>query len=325
MTTYFLEQTTCGSCGHSADQKNLASTSTMGEPDLDLRPASPQRFTMDVWVQECSACGYCAPELASTQPELVSTVLTPEYQALVRDRHVPDLVRRFRAYASLIEPIDKNKAARAHLWAAWVYDDEIKLKESAEERRSALRLWSAASPGAPGAGTKEGLIQIDVLRRIGEPSEALKRADELLARDTASDVERKVLMFQRQLCMASDTERHTLRDVFAQFGNPPPRPPDPSLVLRLMRDAANRLPADAPERARLNRMDAVELAADEDKVLETLHELLTDLDEVGTSLKARGSFWSDLRTIAERLNMPDRALYFRERHMQALRALRKAD
>ena len=53
----------CSVCGHTSPQPMLASTNTMGYPDLDLRPAEMQRSTMNTWILECPHCGYAAHDL----------------------------------------------------------------------------------------------------------------------------------------------------------------------------------------------------------------------------------------------------------------------
>lgn len=60
MTMIFPKKLRCAVCGRASEHQVLASTNTMGPPDLDLRPEEMQRSTMNVWVQRCPHCGYCA-------------------------------------------------------------------------------------------------------------------------------------------------------------------------------------------------------------------------------------------------------------------------
>ncbi len=48
----------CSVCATSSVFRFMASTSTFGSYDLDLRAPPLKRHTMGVWLQDCPECGY---------------------------------------------------------------------------------------------------------------------------------------------------------------------------------------------------------------------------------------------------------------------------
>jgi len=58
MTTIQKRTFKCTVCGIEERYNIVFSSSTLGSPDLDLRPAEMKRSTMEFWIQECPKCGY---------------------------------------------------------------------------------------------------------------------------------------------------------------------------------------------------------------------------------------------------------------------------
>ena len=46
----------------------MASASIFEPPDLDTRPEDLMRSSIDLWIQTCPHCGYCAPDISRLIP-----------------------------------------------------------------------------------------------------------------------------------------------------------------------------------------------------------------------------------------------------------------
>ena len=64
MTTRGSSMVTCSRCGTASRLPFIGSTNRMGAPDLDVRPPSMLRETIDCWIQDCTACGYAATDIS---------------------------------------------------------------------------------------------------------------------------------------------------------------------------------------------------------------------------------------------------------------------
>src|SRR5207237_7643170 len=82
MTAYRETERVCACCGTTKTFLALASTSAFGSPDLDLRPPPPARHTLGESIEECSNCGYCAPDVSAMHGAAQEIVKTAEYRAL---------------------------------------------------------------------------------------------------------------------------------------------------------------------------------------------------------------------------------------------------
>jgi len=58
MSTIHPYTVKCAVCGRESNQTRITSYSTFGYPDLDFRPPSMFRETMNYWIQECPHCSY---------------------------------------------------------------------------------------------------------------------------------------------------------------------------------------------------------------------------------------------------------------------------
>jgi len=73
MTTSMPVTVRCALCGAASAQHVLASTTTFGPPDLDLRPQGPARWALQFQVQQCPRCGSCAEQIGQRGSELSGT------------------------------------------------------------------------------------------------------------------------------------------------------------------------------------------------------------------------------------------------------------
>ena len=219
MTTMFPVPTTCGVCGFASEQMQLNSTSTFGAPDLDLRPAPLARYNLNISVQECPGCGYCAPELESGTPDLRITIESEPYRSLLKDNSLDKTARRFLCAASVSESAENWANAGWHrLQAAWAFDDAEKDTEALQARKDTLRNWEKAqligTAFAENPDT-EACLLADVLRRCQHFAECIELVERVLP-DLADDIPQRILLAQKQLAEIEDDACHRVDEVLGE-------------------------------------------------------------------------------------------------------------
>ena len=73
MTMIYDKTKECVICGAQGEFGWILSTNKFGLPDLDLRPPEMYRSTINLWIQRCHGCGFCAPDI-SEKGVLIKTV-----------------------------------------------------------------------------------------------------------------------------------------------------------------------------------------------------------------------------------------------------------
>lgn len=213
MTTYFSSTVTCAICGQTSEKQVLGSTNSFGSPDLDLRPAPMQRFTMGTWVQHCEQCGYCATSISEAIEGAQEGIKQEEYQAVLKDERYPVPARHFLAFAALQVPTSLSNAARSRLHAAWVCDDERLAEQARECRKGAIECWMALWPfEIDESGATEGAVLVDALRRSEQFERAKEVCQTLLRSDSVEGTVRQVLEYQLGLIDNQDAQAHTIGD-----------------------------------------------------------------------------------------------------------------
>lgn len=187
----------------------------MGYPDLDLRPASMQRETMEFWVIECPECG-CVQKPDERDKLDVEFVRSGEYRALIHALLPKTANRYHRLAVQMLQMGRSSDAAEAYQCAAWDCDDHGYEKEALLFRERATGQYL---PGRYEYGIKDvqdGLCCVDLLRRSGDFYRAGALADSLLPRldeagpENNRELMEKVLKFQKQLCSKRDVDCYTL-------------------------------------------------------------------------------------------------------------------
>jgi hypothetical protein len=172
---------TCANCNAKSGQSVKASAEATGAPDLDLRPASERRLTMDRWLHECPTCKLVCPDIANPPQGAAAALTQPEYLALVADKKNSDPVRKFRAWAYLAEKSGLDaEAGFAHLHAAWVADDAKNKNLADLQRHMAVTKLAAARDKKQvyprQLGAAEALLA-DLWRRTGNWDQAVHEAE----------------------------------------------------------------------------------------------------------------------------------------------------
>ncbi len=154
MTTLAQVKMRCGLCGEVSPQHVVASTSSYGAPDLDLRPSPLARYTIHISVRRCPVCGYCAPDLSAADQGIESLVAQEEYLQLLEDQDFPETARNCRCHAYLLRATGNHAAAgHADLWAAWICDDDDLAEPARLCREAAHEEWDLGPAGQRSHGT----------------------------------------------------------------------------------------------------------------------------------------------------------------------------
>jgi hypothetical protein len=219
MTTFNEETVKCAVCGETNKRFNMESTSILGSPDMDMRPAEMKRSTIGNWVYCCSSCGYCAPDLSEDDERNAAIVETVGYQDRLKNKNYSQLANRFRCYAQISESYSNfDSGGWAYLHAAWVCDDEQNEKGAITCRKNSARLFQITREQNqqynPDKDTEDA-IMIDVLRRSGQFEEALSWSKKVLQRGPSETIV-QIMEFQRDLINKNDLSCYTIEDAKAK-------------------------------------------------------------------------------------------------------------
>lgn len=177
MTTLYLTEKQCCVCG-SKSQYPLVdlSLSIVGPRDLDGRPSLIQRSLVYLWIQRCSECGYCAPEISQGTPEEVSLIEKTEYKLQLTSEEYPETANSFLCHSMIMEHTklyaDSGWAA---VFAAWICDDNGYIQSALKCREKALVLFGKAIEHKQGFGespAEEQLYLADLHRRCAHFEQA---------------------------------------------------------------------------------------------------------------------------------------------------------
>jgi hypothetical protein len=231
MTTEFELDVTCAVCGATSQQGALASTNTMGYCDLDLRPAPMQRWTMELWLQRCPGCGYCAADLSQADVATIERVRSETYARKAASAGLPPLAVKFVCAAHLAEARGALfEAGWSMVHAAWACDDVADAADAARRCREwALALLGRAGPPEPredeeGEGPQPGgheALLADLARRAGRPDEARAFVAAGLAAGPGEPLG-KILAYQRTLLDRGDVACHTIGPALGEPEEPAP-------------------------------------------------------------------------------------------------------
>jgi LSD1 subclass zinc finger protein len=215
-TTQGFRQVKCSKCQTANVITFIISTNRFGgSPDLDGRPPEMERSTISKGVHRCSKCGYASSDIEAVTALPASFLESKEYLDASHDPTLPQLARDYVCAAlCLIETSDHQVAARRFLSAAWACDDALGPHSEPGKacRRRSLdayaRMKAAGSQVSDKHGTDE-LIQIDMLRRIGEFEKAIAFAQE--ARKMGLEhLPIQIIDAQIKLAAAKDADVHKM-------------------------------------------------------------------------------------------------------------------
>jgi tetratricopeptide (TPR) repeat protein len=221
MTTAMPVMVRCAACGASSAQHVLASTSTFGPPDLDLRPNGPVRWALQFQVQRCPRCGYCAEQIGQRTPGARRVVASVMYRDVLDNARMPALAREYFCAALVAEAAELRDSSASHfLSAAWACDDSGATEQARICRDRASEMLAAAIEWGdiPSESPVVHGVRADTLRRAGRYDEALEALN--AAGITGDDDKEQgqaatVLAYIRELVEVGDDQAHNVAEAFA--------------------------------------------------------------------------------------------------------------
>lgn len=206
MSQIMSEIVRCSVCGKKSEHYTLVSTSTFGEPDLDLRPPEMERSTMDTWIQKCPYCGYVSGRLDNISKVNAPFLKTDEYKNCLGLVFRSKLAEMFYQQY-LIQVVEKNvnEAFYAALHCAWVCDDVGDEKNSILCRKYALTELNKLIKKSKDENLL--ILRADILRRAGLFQRVI---DEYEKSVFADDLLNQIARFQVAKAYEEDASCYTL-------------------------------------------------------------------------------------------------------------------
>ena len=187
------DDVTCAVCGHTDQLPSVGHWEAKGAWGLDGRPPEPMLSHLDLLVQVCPGCGYCAEDVSIAAGGVAEIVRSDAYQALRQRRDTTNGCLRFLLQGHIAESQGRIiDAAWAHIHAAWQLEKQDDGARSCGHRLVAADLLKRGDPCNPDGFEKPGvifLLRCDLLRRAGHFEEAREAALAGLALRPASDDE----------------------------------------------------------------------------------------------------------------------------------------
>jgi hypothetical protein len=224
MTTFREVEVRCAICGELSRVAELTSTSVFGPPDLDLRPMGPARWALEMSVQRCRSCGYCARSLGKAPPGAAAVVESPVYQGVRQDSKLPRLARDYFCRALVAEASGYIEgAAHSFLEAAWACDDKGAAAQARICRERSAEMLERALASGDHEPPREVVLTVlaDVRRRAGWFADALAACDEAeqALEDTPDSdsvtATAAVIEFIRERAEAGDDDCYNAAEAFA--------------------------------------------------------------------------------------------------------------
>lgn len=214
----------CAICGCTeVEEAALLPAPSPGEPpDFDTRPGGVLRRTLDSWVRQCPACGYCADDVTRAAPGVAEIVASLAYKATLADAFFPPGARPFLCYALILEKLHQfADAGWSTLHAAWACDDAGAAEAAGACRLLAIERWKNGKQVgqlfADDMATEFALVT-DLYRRVGEFEHAMVACAEGLDLEDVPPAVEAMLRRQSVLIERRDTSCHSMSELLHPVG-----------------------------------------------------------------------------------------------------------
>lgn len=227
MTTIYKGMKTCVLCGKTSEHAKWSTTSAVGSPDLDTRPPEMERSTIDMWIQTCPSCGYCAPSISERIKKASEVVDSDSYRQQLNNLEFPKLANAFFCYSLIQENAGKfAQAGWSSVHAAWACDDDGSTASAETCQKRAVNLLQKARANnqrfAEQHGVEEALM-VDLLRRSGQFEEALRICDDGLKKEPG-ELLADILRFEKMLIGKADNTCHLVSEATKESSTIPTAP-----------------------------------------------------------------------------------------------------
>ena len=215
VTTVTFVSKTCFVCKKESRQAEMGVRGNIEPYDLDTRPTGAPRSSIYIWVQRCSTCGYCAPDISEGTEGVKGIVESEEYRQRLKNRKFPEALNHFLCWSMIQEALgDFADAGWAALYAAWVCDDDGNIRSHAANcRQQAYGLFEQAQMKGQNfadSAQQENLIMLDLLRRCGHFDDARRLCGELLEKKDLAAKAKQILTYEEDLIEEKDGAKHTI-------------------------------------------------------------------------------------------------------------------
>lgn len=225
MTTLAKNIVVCAVCLTENTVTTIQSIYAGSRTGLDGRPPTLPRNLVALTIQQCRACGYCAPNLASADELGNPDVTALGYRRLlVKDDFYP-AARGFRCYAYLAERAANYKVACwALLNAVWVCDDRggRRGKRAAKRFRDdllvALDDLHARGQQLLPYDNFDALLRLDLRRRTGQFSSVVESCSHGVSQSHPR-FHARIVSFQKFLASRSDAFGYYIEQALAGTGD----------------------------------------------------------------------------------------------------------
>jgi hypothetical protein len=213
MTLIDFIEAKCVVCGAKDKYYEAMSTNAFGYPDLDTRPPEMARSTLQLDVQRCKNCGYCASDIKRGPKKIKQIVNSVEYQQQLNNNAYPSLSNSFLCQSIIAEHMgDYSLAGWASLKAAWACDDNSPIEAAIACRKRASLFFVEGKKSGQQFANQQGadyLLLADLCRRSGQFEEASYHAHEGINSKPEETI-KYLLNFQLDLITAKDMSCHTI-------------------------------------------------------------------------------------------------------------------
>jgi hypothetical protein len=184
-----------------------------------MRPPEMKRSTIYHWIQQCSSCGYCSPNLSECSDNTKEIVNSKEYQNIIKNSEIPNMAASFLAlsYENQHQHKYSDSAWRA-IHAAWICDDENHREAAKHCRRKAISMIEKAHTRSQKIADQSGAseaITIDLMRRAGMFQAALELSENAKAKDIDKKI-KQVIEYEVGLIIEKDIDSHTISDALGR-------------------------------------------------------------------------------------------------------------
>lgn len=201
----------CANCGQTSMQKRIASTSSYGSGDLDMRPPPMMRWNISIHIERCPSCGYCSMDMSEISTAASVCVRSKVYQDQLNSPEFPKLANSYLCLSLIEENAEMfSDSGWSCITAAWACDDESSEAGAVKCRKRAVTLLRRAQSKGQTFGREPGAeesVLVDLLRRSSQFKEALALCAEGLKK-TSGDIVADILRYQEVLIAREDTACH---------------------------------------------------------------------------------------------------------------------
>ncbi|MBQ7906733.1 MAG: hypothetical protein IJ309_02025 [Clostridia bacterium] len=205
MSKFIISPIKCAACGKESHQNVILSTSTLGKPDLDLRPQGMARSLLTKELQVCPHCSYSYYDISENYNRL------DKIKAILDPSEIPQDMASAYVHAARLQEYIKNykQAALLYLRAAWILDDNNENALSAIIRKSAAHCLEIDVNNT--LDCQDAILLVDILRRAEDFERALFYINDIgTTQDLLFD---SILSLERKLVLKKDSACHSIDEV----------------------------------------------------------------------------------------------------------------